>query len=146
MKYINIEFNEKNINLFRALCSEEENNFISVEDWQGIIAISKEEENLLNKIKNKCGVANSENAEYLSAKSAQSLDEHNYSNFLTRLDEKIEGKIKSSKIKLIEEDGYFLFDEKIPEFWNYRGFCHHSEHEALYYYYLETMKLEDFWF
>ena len=151
MKYINIEFNEKNINLFRVLCSEEENKFVPVEgDGQGyahgIIAMSKEEENLLNKIKNKCGVANSENAEFLSAKRAQSLDEHNYSNFLTRLDEKIEEKIKSSKIKLIEDNGYFLFDEKIPEFWNYRGFCHHNKHEALYFYYLETMKLEDFWF
>lgn len=151
MKYINKEFNEKNINLFRALCSEKENKFVTVESdgngyCFGIIAMTKEEENLLNKIKNKCGVANSENAEYLSAKCAQTLDEHNYSSFLTRLDEKIEEKIKSSKVKIIKENGYFLFDKEDPKVWAYSNFCHHNEHEALYFYYLETMKLEDFWF
>ena len=154
MKYINVEFNEKNINSFRAFCSENEKIFVPVE-WHsngygyGIIAMSEDEKNILDKINKKCGVANSENAEFLSAGAAQSIasgSPTNYLNFLTELDKKIEEKITSSKIQLIKEDGYFLFDEKDPTFWKFKGFCHHSEHEALYYYYLETMKLEDFWF
>lgn len=150
MKYSNVEFNEKNIHSFRALCSEKENIFVPVE-WHsngygyGIIAMSEDEKNLLDKIRNKCGVATSDNAEYLSAEGSHTIYE-NYINFLTKLDEKIEEKINSSKIKLIEEDGYFLFNGEDPKFWEFKGFCHHSEHEALYYYYLETMRLEDFWF
>ena len=154
MKYINVEFNSKNIDLFRVFCSETEKVFVPVE-WHsegygyGIIAMSEEENNLLDTINKKCGVANSENAEYLSATAAQSItagSPTNYIYFLTELDKKIEDKIKSSKLQLIEEDGYFLFDKKDPIIGGFGDFCHHSKHEALYYYYLETMRLEDFWF
>lgn len=109
--------------------------------------MEKEEYELFLKIEEKCGEANQNNLGWLTKKAFETIPEtKNYLAFLRRLDEKIEEKISSSKIKLIKEDGYFLFDGKVPELWNFRGFCHHNEHEALYYYYLETMKLEDFWF